>query len=61
MDEIGWLPAGGPAFLRQHPPRHLAQLAVDERRQLLERVVISSAPGLEQVGQVGCPGHVGDL
>jgi len=52
VDEVRRLPASGPALARQHSPRHLAELEVHERRQLLQRIRVAAAPGLEQVGQV---------
>lgn len=53
FDLDGRAPMLVPALARKQPPRHLAQLLVNDGRQLLERLAITAAPGLKQAGQVG--------
>jgi hypothetical protein len=54
LHEIRRLPSDGLALAREHPARHLPQLALNERSELIQGLRVTTAPRLQQ------PGHIGD-
>jgi hypothetical protein len=56
LQEIGRLPPDGQALAREHPPSHLAELAVDERSELVQGSGVTAAPRLQQPGHIGSHG-----